>query len=288
MAVSPSHKLGQIIGEQFEAAVKSLLSDIADEYCLYLDYQHARPARGGKKKVGWTDLRGNTHYLDYVIEDGGSEYVQGKPRAFIEIAWRRYTKHSKNKAQEIQAALTPLFERYRGTHPFLGVILAGEFTGPSLEQFKSNRFNVLHCPYETIVSAFSGQVDIRYGEDTSDDEMLRKVEMFEQLSEGERQRIAGNLRRAVNVESDEFAARLREALTRRVEFVYVLPLAGAMTQFSSIEEAKRYISEYQQSSLVDSFVRYEVNVRYTNGDDIRGAFQDKNGAISFLESFEVS
>ena len=77
------------------------------------------------------DSKGNTHILDYVMEEGGSEAVQGRPRAFIEIAWRRYTKHSKNKAQEIQGAITPLAETYQDSHPFLGAVLAGEFTEPS-------------------------------------------------------------------------------------------------------------------------------------------------------------
>ena len=48
---------------------------------------------------------GNVHDLDYVFEQGGTEATIGQPKAFIEIAWRRYTKHSRNKAQEIQVDL---------------------------------------------------------------------------------------------------------------------------------------------------------------------------------------
>ena len=52
----------------------------------------------------------------------------GKPVAFIESAWRRYTKHSRNKAQEIQGAILPLAETYSESNLFLGAVLAGVFT----------------------------------------------------------------------------------------------------------------------------------------------------------------
>ena len=45
---------------------------------------------------------------DYVLERGGTDTVRGLPAAFIETAWRRYTKHSRNKAQEIQGAVLAL------------------------------------------------------------------------------------------------------------------------------------------------------------------------------------
>jgi hypothetical protein len=47
--------------------------------------------------------------------------------AFIETAWRRYTRHSRNKAQEIEGAIGPLAETFAHARPFLGAILAGQF-----------------------------------------------------------------------------------------------------------------------------------------------------------------
>jgi hypothetical protein len=58
--------------------------------------------------VTWQDGYGNKHDLDYVLERGGDEERLGVPAAFIESAWRRYTKHSKNKVQEIEAAVMPV------------------------------------------------------------------------------------------------------------------------------------------------------------------------------------
>src|SRR4051794_37103918 len=101
MAVSLAHKWGQEIGNLFQESLREILQPVADEHGLYLDFQRERKARAGKK-VSWRDRYGNAHDLDYVFERGGTETVLGLPAAFIEIAWRRYAKHSRNKAQEVE------------------------------------------------------------------------------------------------------------------------------------------------------------------------------------------
>ena len=134
MAESPAHRFGQVIGELLESVVLPQLEAFCRKEGLYLDHQKRdRPARAGKK-VAWTDQYGNTHDLDFVIERGGTDREIGRPVAFIESAWRRYTKHSRNKAQEIQGAILPLAEKYRWNNTFLGTVLAGVFTDGSLEQ----------------------------------------------------------------------------------------------------------------------------------------------------------
>ncbi|RZK66960.1 MAG: DNA methylase, partial [Pedobacter sp.] len=146
MAESLSHKFGQIIGDLLEMAIIPSLKEFTDANNLYLDKKGKRLARTGTK-VSWFDLKNNKHDLDYVIERNGSDGELGDPIAFIEIAWRRYTKHSRNKAQEIQGAIMPLVEKYHNLSPFKGVILAGNFTNGSLDQLTSNGFNVLYFPY---------------------------------------------------------------------------------------------------------------------------------------------
>ena len=283
MARSPAHRLGQIIGDQLEAAVREPLAAIAGEFNLYLDYHHPRKARGGKKRVAWKDSKGNTHILDYVMEEGGSETVEGRPRAFIEIAWRRYKKHSKNKAQEIEGAIMPLAETYQDSHPFLGVVLAGEFTEPSLEQFKSNRFNLIYCSYGTMLQAFASEgLDVSSEEDTGDDVLQRKVDAFEGTSRGQRERIAAQIRELHAEQFETFLDALRSSLRRRVEFVLVLPLYGNEQRFYAIQDAVDFISTHVPSTLSLKFVKYELNVRYSNGDEIRGVFQDKQDALEFL------
>ncbi len=153
MAKSPAHKWGQIIGDFLEEVFANELSKFARKYKLYLDTQGVRPARPGKK-VSWVDSFENTHDLDFVLERNGTKTKIGDPVAFIESAWRRYTKHSRNKAQEIQGAILPLVATHRNFAPFIGVMLAGEFTSGALNQLKSLGFNVLHFPYDLILKRF--------------------------------------------------------------------------------------------------------------------------------------
>src|SRR4030042_370278 len=122
MAESLAHTFGQIIGNVLEEAIEPALQEFADRHGLYLDKRGSRKAREGRR-VTWTDLYGNAHDLDFVLERGGTDDVVGIPVAFIETAWRRYTKHSRNKAQEIQGAIQVLALTHKYCCPFVGVIL---------------------------------------------------------------------------------------------------------------------------------------------------------------------
>lgn len=287
MAKSPAHKLGQIIGDEIEAAIRQPLQAIADEFHLYLDYKHLRPARGGKKKISWKDSYGNAHDLDYVIEEGGSEKELGRPRAFIEIAWRRYTKHSRNKAQELQGAILPLKETFRRDSPFLGAVLAGNFTDGALDQLRSHGFNLVYSPYESIVQAFRTEgVDVFSGESTSERELWQKVRTFNGLRLARRRRIQQAIRASFADQLDSFLGALRCCLDRCIQHVFVLTLSGKSREFHSIEDAVLFVSGYDESISVSGFVRYELNVRYSNGDEVRGCFRDKERCVDFLHSLE--
>ena len=63
-----------------------------------------------------------------------------------------------------------------------------------------------------------------------------------------------------------------------------MALSGMEESLTSIEDAVRFVQRYDESSAVAGFVRYELNVRYSNGDELRGMFQDKGGAVEFLHS----
>ncbi|MCX6774567.1 MAG: DNA methylase, partial [DPANN group archaeon] len=193
MAISPAHKFGQIIGETLEAAIEPLLAKFASEHKLYLDKKGSRPCRKGMR-CSWTDLLKNSHDLDFVLERAGSLYKQGIPVAFIEVAWRRYTKHSRNKAQEIQGAILPLAETHRDAAPFKGAVLAGVFTAGALKQLKSCGFTVLFFPYETVLEAFKTcGIDPSFGESTSDGVFALKIQAYEKLSRTERDLIGKEL-----------------------------------------------------------------------------------------------
>ncbi len=284
MAESPSHRFGQIIGDILESAVHPILDAVATDLGLYLDTKGERKARGSRRKVAWIDGQGNTHDLDYVFESGGDSDRIGAPRAFIEIAWRRYTKHSRNKAQEIQGAILPLAERYRNHRPFLGVILAGVFTDNSINQLRSHGFTVLYFPYESIIAAFaSAGIDAGFDETTPDSVLRRRVRQYEKLGDKQRERIAAFLRKQHRTDLEEFTSALRVTLTRRVITVYVLPLHGSPNTLTNVGDAIAFIESFDESQPDIRFTRYEVGVRFSNDDEIRGQFQDKGAAIAFLK-----
>ena len=193
MARSPLHKFGQIIGDVVEVSIGPCLEQIALGSGLYLDRRGRRSARRGVK-VSWTDLYGNQHDLDFVLERHGSAAQIGTPVAFVETAYRRYTKHSRNKAQEIQGAILPLVATHYGAAPFIGVVIAGVFTQGAISQLESRGFNVLYFPYDTVVEAF-GDVGVNayYDETTPDTEGEWKVRCWEELTEEERRRVPRSL-----------------------------------------------------------------------------------------------
>ena len=128
MAESLAHRWGQIIGDGFRNVRPQHPRRSCAAARTLPRFQATAQHRGGQGKVTWQDGYGNKHDLDYVLERGGTEETLGVPIAFIESAWRRYTKHSKNKVQEIEAAVMPIALTFSRHQPFCGAVLAGEFT----------------------------------------------------------------------------------------------------------------------------------------------------------------
>ena len=215
MAQSPAHRFGQIIGDVLEAGVARVLAKFARSHRLFLDKKGPRPCRHGKK-CAWLDHRGNAHDLDFVLERGGTPQKAGLPVAFIETAWRRYTKHSRNKVQEIQGAIEPLAETHRHSAPFKGAILAGVFTEGALTQLRSLGFTVLYLSYKAVISTFARfGINAEFGEDTSDAEFQKRVDAFERLSESTRRQIADRLLRSHPADLRRFMQSLAESMSRQ-------------------------------------------------------------------------
>jgi hypothetical protein len=284
MAESPSHKFGQIIGNLLEAVIEPYLSNFAKEKQLYIDYQKKpRKARKGKK-VTWEDPYGNVHDLDYVFEKDGTDTTIGIPVAFIEVAWRRYTKHSRNKAQEIQGAILPLAEKYRWSNPFLGAILSGVFTEGSLEQLRSLGFHVLYFPYATLVDAFAQEkIDIAFGEKTPDADFRKCVKKIESISKSKLERIKKHIVIANQKQLDEFITSLGQRLGRIVEKIVVIPLYGKSNEFTTIDNAIKFIDQHQLNKYCGGFRKYEILIIFSNGDRVEGSFKDKRKAMEFLQ-----
>lgn len=288
MALSPSHRFGQILGMLLETIVREdILRPRLERYVesrgFYLDSQGARQARAGKA-VAWEDKYGNQHNLDFVIEEGGSHDVRGRPLAFVEAAWRRYTKHSRNKAQEIQGALLPIVERHSATAPFCGVVLAGEFTKASIAQLESQRIAVLYLPYTLVVSAFRQiGVDIAFDESTPDVKFDKASTVLNEMSVDQRRKLRDAILAASKLEIEAFLLRLEGALNRYVKRVIVLPLFGFSMEFADVPMALDALKSVDDV-LPGTLVRIELRVEFSNGDEIRGSFSSATDASKFLVS----
>lgn len=288
MATSPAHRFGQIIGDLLEIATVEKVRPIVEKHGMYLDYIHPRPARRNNKKIHMEDTLGNYHDLDLVVEEGGSEITLGKPRAFIEVAWRRYTKHSKNKAQEISSAVLACVKRFADDAPFTGTVLAGEFTQNSLDQLASQGFVVVHFPLEAIVDAFAvAGINAYWEESTPDEAIEEQVVKYNTLSQNQINKIKERLFELEKTDFDTFVRVLDQSLERKVKIVKVSSLWGVSRSFATITDARAYIGQINEEGDSEAkFVRFEVEVVYTNGSKTSMLFADKYEALRKLALME--
>lgn len=284
---APGHQLGQIIGNVIEEALKPVLQEMANRCDLYLDSKGPRPGVRSGSLVTWEDNLGNTHDLDFVLERGGTASQVGKPAAFIEAAWRRYTKHSKAKAQEIQGAVLPVLAKWHNVKPTPAAVVAGQWTAPALKQLRSSGFIVLDLDFATTARIFSAaDVDIEgHGEDTPDDFWQDQCDAYERKSEAEKHALATALGNGHAAEFQAFVAELERGIVRTIDHVVVTPMHGSGRQFQSVSDAIEAVRTYSGSASAAPFLRFEIRIAYTNGDEIQATFACSANAVDFLDTF---
>jgi hypothetical protein len=294
MAESLAHRWGQIIGDGFEMFVRNILGEVAHRHKLYLDFKRPRATRRGQGKVTWQDGYGNKHDLDYVLERGGTEEKLGVPIAFIESAWRRYTKHSKNKVQEIEAAVMPVALTFSRHQPFCGAVLAGEFTRNALQQLESKGFGVLHIPYDSILAAFKELGIDASSEDgvagTTEKQFREKIAKWESLAQPKATNLLLTKIHALHGrEIEDFKQRLEDALNRQVATVRLTVLRGHSVECSDVDSAIAYLIEEEKSDRLredgEQREAFEVQVRFNTGARIEATFPKRAEAIAFLRTF---
>lgn len=283
MAASPAHTFGQYLGNVLEALFLPELTAFCDGKGLYVDCHGERPGIRTGKKATWTDKYGNKHDLDFVIEKNASATVQGRPLAFIEAAWRRYTKHSRNKAQEIQGAVLPIAEKYAWDKPFLGAVLAGHFTAGSLQQLDSMGFHVVYIPYTSMVQVYKKNgIDIVFDESTPEEHYTRILAKITAGGQDLETAVITGLRAAHRAELDDFLVKLKKKLLRHVERISLIPLFGKEFKFATIADVIGFIKTHTPLNTDGTFRRYEIIVKYSNGDRLEASFSDKAEAERFL------
>jgi hypothetical protein len=87
---------------------------------------------------------------------------------------------------------------------------------------------------------------------------------------------------------DEFMTHLERAVRRQITAVRIIPLHGAAKDCVTVGEAISFVDGYDESAPIGPLVKYEVLIRYDNGDKIEGQFQDKATTVEFLQAFQTS
>lgn len=182
----------------------------------------------------------------------------------------------------------PLAETYANAAPFKGAILAGRFTDPALTQLRSVGFTLLHFPYEMIVRVFQTYgIDASSEEDTPDAAFQEKVDRFRRFSARQLCSLPQDLMKANAKAVRHFMDSLAKSVSRRIERIIVLPLHGMARELTTIEEAISFVSCYDNAGAPQPLQRYEIQIRYNNGDVIEGKFSDKDRAVEFLRAYRV-
>lgn len=286
MATSYAHQYGEIIGDFFEFSMIRYLRPTVEKLGFYIDYRHERPARDGQKEVRWADSGNNKHKLDIVIEEGGSEQVIGKPRAFIEMAWRRYSKHSKNKVQEISGAIVPLVEKYKKYAPFYSAVLSGDFTKNALEQLRSQGFSVCYIDLHKMDEVFSAfGFTVVWGEDTPESLFKTMVTNYQKLSKKKQNELYEKFVSVNKDELEKFKNSLVLSLSRKLEAVIIIPTHGMAMPFTTVADACSFIDGYDEQHTIAPIRYYKIIVKFNTTEEYSCQCLEKAKAIEFLNNY---
>lgn len=283
MAEAPGHLLGQYIGSFLEAASEPELRALTAKHGMHLDVKGERPGIRSGKLLSLLDANGNKHDLDFVIERPGKGGGPPVYAAFVECAWRRYTKHSKAKAQEIQGAVLPLIDTYRDVSPTPAAIVAGQWSRPSIKQLESWGFVVMLMDFQKLASAFAMHgIDIAGKDDVLDAFWARQVDVIRNLNTESRTARIEQIRATHKDDYESFIKDLEARIVRTIENIVVYPLHGTTLTFDSIDRAITAVKSYSMVATDLKFMRFEFLVSYTNGDNIRASYTSEHAAVEFL------
>lgn len=178
----------------------------------------------------------------------------------------------------------PISETYPWDNPFLGVVLAGVFTSGSLNQLTSRGFTILYFSYDLIVNAFATVgINVEFDESTPDDVFGACVHEIEQLSYSDLAKVKRKLTESNETEIQRFLDELKSSVDRMIDRILIIPLYGAESSFENLADAVNFMNSYDIYDGSGDFRKYEINVRFTNGDTISASLADKDKAIRFLQ-----
>jgi hypothetical protein len=182
----------------------------------------------------------------------------------------------------------PVCDKHSFSAPFRGCFLVGDYTSAAREQLNSLGFRLIHFDYPTIVDAFKTVgVDASFDEKTSDKEFAVKQRAWNKLGSKEKRKVWRKLLALNGKSVREFMNALEQAVTRHVSIVRVTPLHGTAIDCATVSEAIAFVAGYSEEDACGPLLRYEIQIRYNNGDKVDAEFRDKSAAIEFLDHYST-
>ena len=65
----------------------------------------------------------------------------------------------------------------------------------------------------------------------------------------------------------------------------ILPLHGQEATTNSVTEAIVFLEKYQEINHKLPVAKYEIIIKYNNGDRVEATYKDRKSAIKFLETY---
>ena len=152
---------------------------------------------------------------------------------------------------------------------------------------ESNGIQVLYIPYELIVDCFKiKDIDLDYAEDAPDSDKTNLILKFNSLSCHDITDIESCIKSNSGDVYANFMDKLKDALFRKPDSIIIVPLFGKGKEFNIISDAIDYVDTFSEEQNVDNpFCKFEVYIRFGNGDKIDCSLENKERLILFLEKF---
>ncbi len=110
----------------------------------------------------------------------------------------------------------------------------------------------------------------------------RTTNKIEKASRAAMMRIRAHLVRSNQAAIDRFFNALNKRLGRHVTRVVVIPLYGRINEFSSIEDAVRFLEHHTVYEGSGEFRKYEIRIEFSNADKVEAFIEAKDKVKEFL------
>lgn len=127
-------------------------------------------------------------------------------------------------------------------------------------------------------------VSIHWEENTSEAELQSIVDSVQALEDGRVEKLRENFYALYGSRLEQLANALCDALDTVVSEVIVVPLHGVARVLNTAVDAVCFLQDYDEAAAVP-ILRYEITVRYRNGDEYTMKCASRAKAVQFLNQY---